>query len=283
MSGAPAKKSLGQNFLRDRSFLTPILHAAQLSPADKVLEIGPGKGALTEALAEQTDCLVAVELDERLIEPLRQHFAPQPHVHVIHADILEHAPAELIAEACSPTLATAPAAAIAYKVVANLPYYITSAVLRHLLEANPPPTLAVVMVQWEVAQRICAAPGDLSLLAVSVQFYATPRLIQRVPARAFSPQPKVDSAIVQLLVHPQPVIDVAPDHFFAVVRAGFSQKRKQLHNSLAAGLHLERRTVQQWLEKAGIDPMRRAETLSLVEWGILCQCAPLAASVDAWR
>lgn len=296
----PAKKSLGQNFLRDRRYLAPILDAAELAPTDTVLEIGPGKGVLTAALAERVGCLTAVELDDRLIEPLRQRFAPQPHVRIIHADILEHAPEELIASACPaereigdwrfggsaigqfsqgkaifqspiPQSSNLP---ISYKVVANLPYYITSAVLRHLLEAAPPPTLAVVMVQWEVAQRICAQPGDLSLLAVSVQFYAQPRIVQRVPAAAFSPRPQVDSAILQLKVRPQPAVDVTPERFFTVVRAGFSQKRKQLHNSLAAGLRLEKATVQPWLVAAGIDPARRAETLSLAEWGTLCRVAP---------
>lgn len=295
----PAKKSLGQNFLSDRRYLASILAAAELTPADTVLEIGPGKGVLTAALAERAGCLVAVELDDRLIEPLHQRFATQPHVHIIHGDVLEEVPERLVA-VCEQVEAgrqgdketgrrgdvpahnlqslnlSIPQSPISYKVVANLPYYITSAVLRHLLEAAQPPSLAVVMVQWEVAQRICAQPGDLSLLAVSVQFYAQPRIVQRVPAAAFSPRPKVDSAILQLRVRPQPVVDVTPEHFFTVVRAGFSQKRKQLHNSLTAGLGLEKAAVQQWLVTAGIDPMRRAETLSLAEWGALCRTAPAA-------
>ncbi len=272
MKGAPAKKSLGQNFLSDRRYLAPILAAAELTPTDAVLEIGPGKGVLTEALAARVGCLAAVELDDRLIEPLRQRFADRPHVHIIHADILAHAPPALIGANLQSPISNLP---ISYKVVANLPYYITSAVLRHLLEAAPPPSLAVIMVQWEVAQRICAQPGDLSRLAVSVQFYAEPRLVQRVPAAAFSPRPKVDSAILQLRVRAQPAVDAAPAHFFTVVRAGFSQKRKQLHNSLAAGLGLDKATVQAWLTAAGIDPMRRAETLSLAEWGALCCEAPI--------
>lgn len=295
----PAKKSLGQNFLSDRRFLAPILDAAELTPTDNVLEIGPGRGVLTEALAERAGCVVAVELDDRLIEPLRQRFAPQPHVHIIHADILEHAPQALIGATClgkkeigdwrSDDSATgrfghhttpfqspisnlqSPDLPISYKVVANLPYYITSAALRHLLETEQPPSLAVLMVQWEVAQRICATPGDLSILAVSVQYYAEPRIVQRVPASAFTPRPKVDSAILRLTVRTHPAVDVEPALFFHVVRSGFSQKRKQLQNSLAAALHLNKPTVQTWLERAGIDPARRAETLSLAEWGILCQ------------
>lgn len=289
MSGAPAKKSLGQNYLADRRYLAPILDAAELSAGDSVLEIGPGTGVLTDVLAERAGCLVAVELDRRLIEPLRQRFAGRPHVHIIHGDILEHAPDEIVASACSgegeigregggepiSNLPISPSS-YRYKVVANLPYYITSAVLRHLLEAQSPPTLAVIMVQWEVAQRICATPGDMSLLAVSVQFYAEPRIVQRVPAAAFSPRPKVDSAILHLLVRPQPAVEVEPRLFFTVVRAGFSQKRKQIHNSLAAALSLDKATVQQWLAEAGIQPARRAETLSLDEWGALCHACPAA-------
>ena len=303
MSGVPAKKSLGQNFLADQRYLTPILAAADLGAGDAVLEIGPGKGVLTEALAEQAGCLVAVELDDRLIEPLRQRFAGQPHVHIVHGDILEQAPGDLVAAACgmegaigdwrleigqssnlqspnlqSPNLQSPNLQSpISYKVVANLPYYITSAVLRHLLEAQIPPVLAVVMVQWEVAQRICAAPGDMSLLAVSVQFYAEPRIVQRVPAAAFSPRPKVDSAILQFHVRPQPVVDVEPLRFFAVVRAGFSQKRKQIHNSLAAGLQIDKATVLAWLGAAGIEPARRAETLSMAEWAELCRVSSAAS------
>lgn len=296
----PAKKSLGQNFLADRSYLAPILAAAALAPTDRVLEIGAGTGVLTEALAERAGCVVAVELDHRLVEPLRQRFTPQPHIHIIHGDILEHAPAQLITAACpqagesrnvqdqemarlgedettsqslNPPIFSLQSP-IPYKVVANLPYYITSAALRHLLEAEQPPSLAVLMVQWEVAQRICAEPGDLSILAVSVQFYAEPRIVQRVPARAFFPRPKVDSAILQLTVRPRPAVDVDPATFFRIVRAGFGQKRKQLHNSLAAGMHLDKATVQMWMEQANLDPARRAETLQLAEWGELCRSAP---------
>ena len=314
MSGQRAKKSLGQHFLADRRYLAPILEAATLAPDDRVLEIGPGQGVLTEALVGQGKCLVAVERDDRLIEPLRQQFAGQANVHIVHGDILEHAPAQLVASACwtedeikrlgdwrleigdsqsapsspNPPISPSPnlqspnlqspnlQSPISYKVVANLPYYITSAVLRHLLEAAPPPALAVLMVQWEVAQRICAAPGEMSLLAISVQFYAAPRIVARVPAAAFRPRPKVDSAILHLEVRAQPAVDIEAARFFSVVRAGFSQKRKQLHNSLAAGLNLDKAAVHQWLSAAGVTPTRRAETLSLAEWGELCQHAPCA-------
>jgi 16S rRNA (adenine1518-N6/adenine1519-N6)-dimethyltransferase len=268
------KKSLGQNFLVDASHLDRIVAAADLQPTDVVLEIGPGLGTLTRRLAAQAGHVVAVELDNRLIELLRGDFAAEPHVHIVHNDILEVDPPALLAQelALPPQDAGGTGHNFRYKVVANLPYYITSLALRHILEAAPPPTLAVVMVQKEVAERICAQPGDLSLLAVSVQFYATPRIVQRVPAGAFYPPPKVDSAVLRLDVRPEPAVTtVSPEVFFRVVRAGFGQKRKQLANSLSAGLELSKSTVQEALDAAGIDPRRRAETLTLDEWGMLCQ------------
>ena len=285
------KKSLGQNFLVDESHLARIAAAADLSPADTVLEIGPGLGVLTRHLAAQAGRVVAVELDDRLIPILQELFADQPHVSFVHADILEVDPAELVAsgklqvasdavpstqytirntQEASPATCHLPPAT--YKVVANLPYYITSAVLRHLLEAPHPPTLAVVMVQREVAQRIVAGPGDMSLLAVGIQFYAEAKIVQKVPAGAFHPRPKVDSAVLRLDVHPQPLVaDVQPVWYFEVVRAGFGQKRKQLRNSVAAGLGMAKEAVEVGLIRAGIDPSRRAETLSLAEWGALAK------------
>jgi 16S rRNA (adenine1518-N6/adenine1519-N6)-dimethyltransferase len=251
-----------------------------------VLEIGPGTGGLTRELAARAGHVVAVELDDRLIDPLRQAFAGQPAVTVVHGDILDLNPAELVASWAAMTLPHSGGAVSdssregrhAYKVVANLPYYITSAALRRVLEATPPPTQVVVLVQWEVAERIVAKPGDLSLLAVSVQYYAEPELVARVPATAFSPRPKVDSAILRLAVRPQPAVAVSPAVFFAVVAAGFGQRRKQLLNSLAGGLHLPKETTRAWLVGAAIDPTRRAETLTLDEWGRLCQTLPPALS-----
>lgn len=255
------KRSLGQNFLMDAAHLDRIVAAAELTRADAVLEIGPGLGTLTERLAAQAGSVVAVELDDRLIELLAGRFVHMPSVRIVHGDILALEPAALLSDA------TAADQKAAYKVVANLPYYITSPVLRHLLEGKSPPALAVVMVQREVAERICARPGEMSLLAVSVQFYAAPRLVQQVPAGAFYPRPKVDSAVLRLDVYPQPVVtDVPPARFFQIVRAGFGQKRKQLANSLSAGLALPKAQVAAALHAAGIDPSRRAETLALAEW-----------------
>ncbi len=272
------KKSLGQNFLVDESHLARIAAAADLTADDTVLEIGPGLGVLTRHLAAQAGRVVAVELDDRLIPVLAELFADQPHVSFVHADILKVDPAALLTDdgrqtADEPATAPRPSPlAPPYKVVANLPYYITSAVLRHLLESAQPPTLAVVMVQREVAQRIVAGPGDMSLLAVGVQFFAEAKIVQKVPAGAFHPRPKVDSAVLRLDVRPQPAVtDVEPDWYFSVVRAGFGQKRKQLRNSVAAGLGMAKETVEAGLLNAGIDPQRRAETLSLTEWGALAK------------
>jgi 16S rRNA (adenine1518-N6/adenine1519-N6)-dimethyltransferase len=281
------KKSLGQNFLVDETHLARIAAAADLTAEDIVLEVGPGLGVLTRHLAEQAGRVIAVELDNRLIPILEERFADQPNVRFVHADILAVDAAALIQTTADGRRQTADERPIPntqypipshqspipnpqYKVVANLPYYITSAVLRHLLEADQPPVLAVVMVQREVAQRIVAKPGDMSLLAVGVQFYAEPKIVNKVPAGAFYPRPKVDSAVLRLDVRPQPAVpDVAPVHFFDVVRAGFGQKRKQLLNSLSSGLSLPKERIRASLDAAGIDPQRRAETLSLEEWGAL--------------
>ena len=258
------KKRLGQHFLHDPHHLDRIAEAADLSEDDVVLEIGAGTGTLTAVLLEQAGQVVAVELDRDLVAYLKQRFGDEPRLHLVHGDILALDPGELVARAVgSPT---------PYKVVANLPYYITSAVLRHLLEASHPPCLLVVTVQEEVARRICASPPHMSLLAVSVQFYGEPRIVHRIPRGAFQPVPEVDSAVVRVDVFPTPRVDV-PDKefFFRVVKAGFGQRRKQLRNALAAGLHLRREEVTTALTAAGIDPRRRAETLTLEEWARLAQ------------
>lgn len=264
------KKSLGQNFLVDTSYLDEIVAAAELTPDDTVLEIGPGLGTLTRALGDRAGRVVAVELDDRLISLLRTGFATREHISIVHADILDVDPPALIAAQVSPDAEQSRGDGLAYKVVANLPYYITSPVLRHLLEADPPAQRIVVMVQKEVARRICARPGDLSILAVSVQFYAEPSIVCTVPAGAFYPRPNVDSAVLRLDVRPTPYLPEAdPTRFFAIVRAGFGQKRKQLLNSLSSGLDVSKDEARAALEEAGIDPKRRAQTLSLDEWGAL--------------
>jgi len=258
------RKSLGQNFLVDQRALERIVEAAELGPEDIVLEIGPGLGTLTRLLAERAGRVIAVELDQRLVEILFQTLADCPNVEIVQGDILQLDPAELIRNTkglCSlvPLLL--------YKVVANLPYYITSAVLRHLLTAKAKPKLMVVTVQLEVARRITAKPGDLSLLAVSVQFYGQPRIVARIKASAFYPSPQVDSAVIRIDLYGRPVVEVDDaDSFFEVVRAGFAQRRKQLRNALAAELALPASEVAQALSRAGVNPKRRAQTLSIEEW-----------------
>jgi 16S rRNA (adenine1518-N6/adenine1519-N6)-dimethyltransferase len=252
------RKSLGQNFLVDQRALERIVEAAELGPEDIVLEIGPGLGTLTRLLAAEAGRVVAVELDQRLIEVLKQTLADWPNVEIIHGDILELNPADLLERHM---------AGLQYKVVANLPYYITSAILRHLLTAEVKPRLMVVTVQLEVAQRITAEPGDMSLLAVSVQFYGRPRIVTRIKAGAFYPSPQVDSAVIRIDLHDHPIAEVDDaEGFFEVVRAGFAQRRKQLRNALAAESNLPASEVAQALIRAGVNPRRRAQTLSIEEW-----------------
>jgi len=252
------KKSLGQNFLTDQRTLERIVEAAELGPEDIVLEIGPGLGALTRLLAAGAGRVVAVELDQRLVEVLRQTLADVPNVEIVHGDILKLNPADLLERHM---------ASLQYKVVANLPYYITSAILRRLLTAEVRPKLMVVTVQLEVARRITAQPGDMSLLAVSVQFYGRPRIVTRIKAGAFYPSPQVDSAVIRIDLDGHPIVEVDDtDSFFEVVRAGFAQRRKQLRNALAAELALPASEAARALTRAGVNPKRRAQTLSIEEW-----------------
>lgn len=255
---ARPKKGLGQHFLIDERVLDKIVAAVELEPADTVLEIGPGLGVLTQALAERAGRVIAVELDERMISILKDQLGDRENLTIVHGDILETEPGELI---------DGP-----YKVAANLPYYITSAVIRHLLEAQHKPASMVLMMQLEVAHRILAEPGDMSTLAVSVQFYGEPTLVTQVPAGAFWPRPEVDSAALRIDVYDElPVVVDDVDWFFTVVRAGFQQRRKQLKNSLAGGLHPSKEEVVAALERTGIDPRRRAQTLSIAEWATLAK------------
>lgn len=252
--GLHARRALGQNFLQDPQALEKILAAAEIQPGDTVLEIGPGLGSLTRYLAVFSEKVVAVELDEHLLPPLRAVISPFRNVRLIHGDILKLSPKELIL-------------AEEYVVVANIPYYITSAVIRHLLENEPKPRRVVLTIQKEVAQRICASPGDMSLLALSVQVYGRPRIAAHIPAEAFFPAPKVDSAVLVVDIYPAALIgEEILDTFFKLSKAGFSQKRKTLRNALASGLHISPAQAADLLARADIDPQRRAETLSIQEW-----------------
>jgi len=256
--GLRADKKLGQNFLQDPFALESIASAADIQPTDTVLEVGPGLGSLTRYLAVAARQVIAVELDADLIPPLEAVTKPYDNVHIVHGDILKISPQELIHEA-------------GYLVVANIPYYITSAIIRHLLENEPKPRRIVLTIQKEVADRICAKPGDMSLLALSVQVYGKPHIAKRIPANAFFPAPKVDSAVLCIDIYPSPRIQLELlDTFFKLIKAGFSQKRKTLRNSLSSGLHISAPNAEGLLKNATIDPMRRAETLSIEEWKLLC-------------
>jgi 16S rRNA (adenine1518-N6/adenine1519-N6)-dimethyltransferase len=252
------KKSLGQNFIYDENVLARIAAAANLQPADNVLEIGPGLGSLTRHLAQAAGRVLAIELDDRLLPILQGQLADLPNVEIVHADILAVDPADWFNDT-------------PYKVVANVPYYITGAILRHLLGGRSKPTLMVMTVQKEVAERLTAQPGDMSLLSVSVQFYGRPTIVEEIKAGAFWPRPDVDSAVIRIDLQDRPLLSIAAEAaFFRLVKAGFSQKRKQLQNNLR-GLGYSQEAINNALLAAGVDGRRRAETLSLEEWAAVYQ------------
>lgn len=255
--GIRASKGLGQHFLIDEEVLKDIVSAAQLTLADTVLEIGPGLGVLTRELASQAGHVVAVELDSKLADILKQTLAAFNNVTIINDNILDVDPVALLQ-------------GTSYKVVANLPYYITSPILRHFLEASIKPQSMVLMVQKEVAEEISAKPGRMSVLSINVQFYGEPEKIRYVPTESFFPAPEVDSAVLRIKMFLQPAVEVDDRKgFFRLVRAGFSASRKQLANSLAQGLDLPKGEVLALLDKAGIDSQRRPQTLTLEEWAHL--------------
>lgn len=257
--GLSPKKSLGQNFLVDDSALERIVEAAEAQPESSVLEVGPGLGSLTRYLAAAARRVVAVEIDANLVALLEDVLGAAGNVEIVHGDILKLDPAQLMGEN-------------GYLVVANIPYYITSNLIRHLLESSLRPSRMVLTIQREVAERITARPPDMSLLALSVQVYGQPRVVARIPAGSFYPAPDVDSAVVRIDLYPEPLIPLTRlDEFFRMAKAGFGQKRKTLRNSLSAGLSLSGEETSQMLLAAEIDPMRRAETLTLEEWKTLVE------------
>lgn len=252
--GLEPKKSLGQNFLFDENVLRRIVAAAELGPEDVVLEIGPGLGSLTKLVAETAVSVTTVELDERFIPILRLELAPYPHVRLVHGDILAQDTADWF---------TGP-----YKVVANVPYYITGAILRHLLEGAHKPTLLVLTVQKEVAERVTAVPPHMSLLAASVQFYGRAEKVADIKAGSFWPAPDVDSAVLRITLHETlPAADYE-QAFFRLVKAGFGQKRKQLQKNLRQ-LGLGKQEIEEMLQEAGVDGRARAETLTMTQWHTL--------------
>lgn len=260
--GLQTSKRLGQNFLVDEGVVADIVAAAAIEPGDAVLEIGPGIGTLTQGLAEAGAAVTAVELDARLVTVLGQTLAGYDNVRLVHGDILK--------VDISREMTKTP-----YKVVANLPYYITTPILMRLLEQRLPISLLVTMVQKEVAERMVAKPGgkDYGALSVAVQYYTEPEVVFTVPPKAFIPAPAVESAVIRCAVRPEPPVKVADERmFFRTVKAAFAQRRKTLANALKAG-GLPPAAAAEVLATAGIDGGRRGETLSLAEF---------AAVADAW-
>jgi len=260
---AGPKKSLGQHWLHDRGVLAHIADLAEIAPEDTVLEIGPGLGTLTSELLRRAGKVIAVEFDPDLARKLPGQF-PGKNLEVINEDILLFDFNNLPAN---------------YKVVANVPYYITSKIVQRLMTAQNKPAIAVLLVQKEVAERLAAKPGDMSILAVSAQVYAEVTLGDIVPAELFTPPPKVDSQVVVLKTRPQPLLgDVNEKDFFRVVKAGFSAKRKKLRSSLAGGLSISKQEAEGLLKKANISPEARAEMLALYDWITLTRMSSLVES-----
>ena len=245
------KKALGQHWLKDQPALETICRAAELQDSDFVLEIGPGLGDLTRLILEQAGQVIAVELDRELAAELRRQL-PAQKLEIISGNILEFDLSQLPAD---------------YKIVANIPYYLTSNLMRMLCETPNPPSLAVLLVQREVAERIAAAPGDMSLLSVSAQLYYETKLGRVIPAELFEPPPKVDSRIVVLRYYQKPLFkELETKVFFRLVKAGFAGRRKKLRGSLAAGLNVDKNQADELLRAAGISGDLRAQNLSLQDW-----------------
>lgn len=250
--GLWAKKGLGQNFLIDQDALDAIVEAAGLNKGDHVVEVGPGTGFLTEQLIQKAGKVTSVELDENMVEILKEQFRLTENLEVIHSDILKLNVEDLVGDK--------------YKVVANIPYYITSPVIRHFLQAEVRPKLMVVLVQKEVAEKICGLTGK-SFITVETQLRGHPEYIATVPAGSFYPSPKVDSAILKITVYPEPKVPESElKDFLRIVKFGYSQKRKKLSNGLAAGLHKEPAEVRELLEKANVPIGARPEELEIEDW-----------------
>lgn len=258
-----AKKSLGQNFLRDEKVVERIIESVKPAEGEVILEVGPGEGVLTERLAKSGATVIAVELDDRLIPVLKKKFAQYSNVHIVHADILRIDISALLA--CYILHATH------YRVVGNLPYYITQAIIRMFLELLNPPKEMFFMVQKEVAERICAGKGEMSVLSVAVQYYAKPEILFDVPKEVFEPVPKVESSFVRVARKMQNGElrmrnEEKRNDFFRVVKIGFSARRKTLANNLANGLQMDRKEIEAILESLNLKKTTRAQELSVEEW-----------------
>ena len=266
--GILPKKSLGQNFVINQSVLDAVVSAAGLNGHEEVIEIGAGLGTLTIELAQRAGRVFAVEIDKRLIPVLRAVLQDFENVTLLHTDFLQVDPGELVSRS-------------AYSVVANIPYNITSALIRHLMESSIAPERVVLTMQREVAQRITGSPGNMSLLALSVQIYGSAVITAHIPADWFYPIPEVDSAVLRIDIYDEPVVprNVIPV-IFNLARAGFGQKRKKLRNSLAAVMSSTPAEVEQLLGRAGIQPKSRAQELSIQDWEKIAQ---IAAEEDQLR
>jgi 16S rRNA (adenine1518-N6/adenine1519-N6)-dimethyltransferase len=252
--GIKPKKSLGQNFLIEPAGLIKVIEAAELTVEDEVLEIGAGLGSLTYLLAQSVRQVVAVEIDRAMLPPLREALAKFDNVRIVEGDILALHPDDLMQQQN-------------YVVVANIPYYISSAIIRHLMNAHSKPKRVVLTVQKEVAERVLARDGKMSLLSLSVQIFGQVSLAGVIPAGSFLPAPDVDSAVLRIDLYPEPLVLLEQQvAFFKLAHAGFGQKRKTLRNSLSTGLTLPSLQVEKLLSENGIDPQRRAETLTILEW-----------------
>ena len=253
-----ARKALGQHWLTDRAALRRIAAAAEFGDEDTVVEVGAGTGLLTGLLAERARRLIAVEVDERLAETLRQRFAQRGHVSILERDVLETTPEELLVDG---------GGRVPYVVAGNLPYFIGTAIVRRFLEATVRPRWLIVTLQAEVAESIAAAPRRMSYLSVEMQTLASARILFYLPPRAFKPPPKVRSAVVRLDVLDTAETEVDDrEAFLTLARAGFAAPRKRLRNSLAIGLRVAPAVADEVLSEAGVDPIQRPANLTLADW-----------------
>lgn len=259
-----AKKSFGQNWLRDDYVLEKITESAELGRPDTVLEVGPGLGTLTQKLVDTGCDVVAVEADKDLLGPLKNKFHNFVNFKLVSGDILRFNLSEMPA---------------GYKVVANIPYYLTSNLLRNMLESPNPPSLMVLLIQKEVAERILAGPGQMSVLAFSVQYYAKPEYVMEVKKELFDPIPKVDSAVVRIVRHQSPLFEADPQKLFRIVKAGFGEKRKKLRNSLSGGLGIDTSLVEKLLADSKISSTARAQELTMNQWHSLYSSAIKAGAI----
>lgn len=291
------KKSLGQNFLKDRRVLEKIIKTADLKADDLVIEIGPGEGVLTEKLVKHAGKIIAIEIDNNLAEKLKEKFKNDKKIEIINDDVLKiNLPEILIRHSeqndaeggmesknllnnitsnnqeqilrlhSNKVVAPLRMTTLIYKVIANIPYYITSPIIQLFLETEFPPHEMILMVQKEVAERICANPGNMSILALSVQYYAKPKLLFHVPKTAFWPIPEVDSAVIRITYNTKQKTKEETKKFFRIVRAGFCAKRKILLNNLSSSFNLDKKIVEEKIKKAGVDPDSRAQELSIDDW-----------------